>query len=422
MVTVLVGILVGLIFFAGYLINSKTQNYPKTPLKPEEEKSKEEIRTNDFKSKKSANELPFEVHPLERISSLSKQVPAIREKTLKYLRDRIKIYEFEDIIQEIASELDDLDVDPCIQSLMHFTPVQTSHNFRLELKLNEYSAVIVDIFQSLPSKPERVGILLSYLKAFKRTIQRLEEIMVEYDEAQAIPLSAELVETLIINDVKILSDEKLCRVEIEKFFSLHYGLKSYLALEPILEISLQQICSNLDKILEVLYEAKTKFTKDHLATIEGIQQSILLEIRSFTNYFIQLFSGVHSCIETLKSSNLKEVTHLAEVLQNAQTSLEEEYLPVAQSFGEGHGTLESDFHKYLQKLTQAATKSQEPQPLSVGILESSVAYFQKRSEDMRFLNDPRPVKSVQNIFNSVKQRILRFRISETEADEKSREE
>ena len=105
-----------------------------------------------------------------------------------------------------------------------------------------------------------------------------------------------------------------------------------------------------------------------------------------------------------------------EVLQNVQICLEEEYLVVAQSFSERHGTLESDFHKYLQKLTLVSSKSSEPQTLSVGTLESSVAYFQKRSEDMRFLQDPKPVKSVHNIFESVKQRIQRFKTAKTKED------
>ena len=138
MITFLIGALVGLIFLAGYLINSKTPNSANALVKPKEETAPEEKGPKSLTSTKRSNELPCEVNPLERVFQLFNQLPEIKTKTLKYLRERAQVERFENIIQEIGFELEEFDVEPCVESLLSFAPVHTGHSFRLESKLNEY--------------------------------------------------------------------------------------------------------------------------------------------------------------------------------------------------------------------------------------------------------------------------------------------
>jgi|GEM_PF-1938523 len=419
MMSFLIGGLLILVIVAGVMISQIPANSVETVQETEENPEEGYEITYASAIAKPRKTIDFETHPVERIKLLYAELPEIKEKTFKFMDDPEMRSQFEDSLDEVELELEELDPDAVISALLEFPPIQNSYYFSVDTELISFLETITDILFSLPNQPQRIETLESYLRALRGTAAKLGEMVVEYKKLRRVSLSPELTEELIVNDVKILSNMDLCEIELEKFFEFYYGLKAYLSLGPILGVTLKQISEDLDKILETLYQIKSLHTKEHVQSLGKLQQSILQKMRSYCTHYHRLFSSVLVGLENLQETNLKELVHMEDVLQKAQESLEEEYLPISESFAIGRGTMESEFHKYLQKLTHIPSKASQPEPVSIGTLESSVSYFEKRSEEMRLLNDPKPVKSVHHILESVITRIKRYQKEQSQATEEN---
>ena len=409
MIVYLVGALVLLILAAGFLLASTPSmtggNSTELDVDPDEES--ESALTYTEALSRPRRTVEFETHPLEQIKMLSTKLSQYEESALRQIEDPELSMKFQESIKEIGKDLGALDPESIVTALVQFPPVQNSYHFTVDPEFIGFLETISDLLYALPSNPRGVFHLEHYARALRKSESDLRETIHEYHILRKIQLTQELTNDLVSNDVKILSSLELCETELEKFFEFFFALKAFLTLEPVIAVRLEETCMELDQVLSILHEVKVLHTKEHIQNLQRLQKSLLPKLRSFCTHYQRLLGGILVGLEIMCESNLRDLVNQAELLEGNKHLIEEELIPTTESFAIGHGTMESDFHKYFQKLMAIPTKGGQPEAVSVGTIESSIAYFEQRGADLRSMVNSKPVKAVYNIFSGILGRIKR---------------
>ncbi len=329
--------------------------------------------------------IELEAHPVEQIKMLASKLDRYVEAARQRIEDPELMLRFNEAAEAVSCDLDRLNPEELLAALMDFLPVQVNYNFNLDGELAKLLEDLTELIHSVANVPESIFRIEHRTRALNKLESELFSLIREYQELRSKKLSAGQISKLVSNAVGIVSNEELCSAELEKLLNFYFGLRAFQVMRHVSSVECDEIKVEVANLIKTLGEGKEDFKKEDHNFVEQTQKGLLMRLRGYCSRHLRLFSGIEVGLTTLEGCNFTALVKNEERLNRMPYDVENEYLPMTQTFGSEEGRLEAEFNRHFKKILGAYSEKAPRNKLSVGIVESSVAFFLQRSSDAEML-------------------------------------
>jgi hypothetical protein len=351
--------------------------------------------------KKVTNEVEVDLHPLHKMQTFPEKITQYTKSWEKKMEGQSELGDLLRCADRIKNRISEIDSEQLAPKLGCFIPIQTSYFLNFDAQFNAIIEDLqLDIF-ALPGEPERVFSLNKKTDAILSMNNSMESLLELYEGLNNPTYSESTLKLLIQNDVKILSDQELCKVEVNGFTNLYFAIKAYSLFDDLMQLIAEEIQEDVRRVLKILEYAKANFVLNDYQILQRLQKKLLLHLKLFYSYFHQFYQGLASAIETLQDSRLKKPLEDADVLKKSLLTLHEEIIPVTEDFAGNVGEAEADYNQQFKKVLDPFNSKQKRNTLSIGLVESASTYFAARMEDIKALKDNHTKSEMINFFEVI---------------------
>jgi hypothetical protein len=329
--------------------------------------------------------IELETHPIEQIKMLSSKLDRYIDVARQRIEDPELRLRFDEAAEAVVRDLDRLNPEELLQALMDFLPVQVNYNFNLDGELGNLLEELTELTHSLANSPENIFRIEHRTRALNKIESELFSLIREYQELRSKKLTSKQISKLVSNAVGIVSNEELCSAELEKLLNFYYGLRAFQVLNHVGNVHCSEIKVELANLTKLLGEAKEDFKQEGHSFVEQTQKGLLMRLRGFCAHHLKLFSGIEVGLSQLRGCNFTAIVKNEERIDRMLYDVENEYLPMTQTFGSEEGRLEAEFNRHFKKILGSYSEKAPRNRLAVGVVESSVSFFSQRSSDVEMM-------------------------------------
>lgn len=337
-------------------------------LKSAEEKALEKLSQPKEAKRK------VEEHALALIKNLIANIQNNTQNFERRIHDQALLDELSTSTELCISHLRCLAVESITHTLEEFAPILKECKLPIDLTLQILYEELTQIINSIPSSPKNIHLLKAYTKVFGDFTASIEQIHGEFKGVQA--------------DIDRIRGTH----ETETLAKMVVALKVFSLFQGANEARLGMISEDISLLKQDIEEARVELSDEILRRVDYRKQKLLENLERSYSYSHQFFEGISSAWELLENSKLLNTENIHEEIEENHQYVKEEILPVCLQFCIPQREGVAGFRKYFDKLK----RSPLGKPISIGLAESLIVYFDSRLHDAQMLtNSTIPSSSIE---------------------------
>lgn len=336
-------------------------------------------------SHRGGGTIEFEVHPLSRFKMIEVKFPEYLSRAAEKIQDQAEKEEFVSRGNRVVDCFQSFDPEPVVQKIQRFGALQNSLFLSLEVEISMVVEETVQLVNQLAGAPALLKLIEGKVERTCQFSDELVRLSEEWDQAQNFEAVLQDNKGLILNKLKLLSDEELLESELKEFVNLYFALCSFELFEGFNAERLAEIERHQVFLQVIMSRSRSNLSDFDVKEIQKIQKNILGLLRVIHDFYKKFYDGVYLMLEKFEQSRLKEMRDVKEEIQGALALVEGDLLPVCERFSARGGTLELDYNKAFQKILGASSESIRRSPIGPAAAESLNSFLNARVSDARDL-------------------------------------
>ncbi len=327
----------------------------------------------------------FEVHPLSRFKMIEVKFPEYLSRAGDKIQDSEEKAEFMSRGNRVVDCFQSFDPEPVLERIQRFGALQNSFFLSLEVEVSQVVEETVQLVNQLAVAPALLNLIETRVERICQFSDELVQLSEEWEQARNFEAVLQQNKDLILNKLKLLSDEELLEGELKEFVNLYFTLCSFELFEGFNAERLSEIERHQAFLQVIMSRSRSNLSDFDVREAQKIQKNILGLLRVIHDFYKKLYDGVYLMLEKFEQSRLKEMRAVRGEIQEALTLVEKDLLPVCERFSSRGGTLELDYNKTFQKILGAGSDSIRRSPIGLAAAENVNSFLSGRISDAKDL-------------------------------------